>query len=139
MAKEKKLRNVINDMNTNEALPKINETVTMEFVSCHDSYDLPSNSNEIQANIKTIDISDKHMKTLQTKITHEKKPLPALRFDRTDHWPGKDAPGERSGFRCKLECCGKQTKTFCQKCNVHLCLVTGRNCFKKYHILNNVE
>lgn len=35
--------------------------------------------------------------------------------------------------RCRQAKCSKKTSTFCTKCNVYLCFVSERNCFKKFH------
>lgn len=78
----------------------------------------------------------------QVKITpNEKMPKLSIRFDGIQHVPDFDDSNERRGFRCKRNKCGKQTTVFCEKCKVHLCFVPGksnrgRNCFKKFHQLN---
>lgn len=35
--------------------------------------------------------------------------------------------------RCAAKACKKKSTIYCIKCNVYLCLVAGRNCFKIYH------
>ena len=54
-----------------------------------------------------------------------------VRFDGYDHWP--DVNPLSSAQRCKLEICGKKSRTRCLKCNVYLCLSSERNCFKYFH------
>lgn len=86
----------------------------------------------------------KVMKSREKKAkigVHEKMPKLSIRFDGVQHIPDFDDINERKGFRCKRDKCGKQTTVFCEKCQVHLCFVPGksnrgRNCFKKFHQLN---
>lgn len=78
--------------------------------------------------------------TATKKTAYEKLPKPSLRFDGKTHLPKFDCD-ERKGYRCKLEDCSKQTSVYCETCDVHLCFVPGkngkgRNCFRKFHILN---
>lgn len=35
--------------------------------------------------------------------------------------------------RRAMKKCKKKSTVYCIKCNVYLCLVDGRNCFRKYH------
>lgn len=49
------------------------------------------------------------------------------RYDQVGHMPSFMTKG-----RCKL-CVKHQTKFYCPKCNVRLCLVEDRNCFRDYH------
>lgn len=84
-----------------------------------------------------VDVEKIRKKVNAVKI-HEKMPLLSIRFDNYRHYP--DFDDERRGFRCKYNKCGKQTTIFCEKCKVHLCFVPGRsnrgrNCFKKFHEL----
>lgn len=84
--------------------------------------------------------SSNEKKIKNSKSQHEKMPKLSLRFDNMSHWIQFDDPNEkRKGFRCKKEGCGQTTMAFCEKCNVHLCFVTGkkgRNCFREFHILS---
>lgn len=63
--------------------------------------------------------------------SREKRPLHALRYDGLNHWPDI----RNCQARCKNENCVSKTHFFCSKCNVSLCITTGRNCFKSFHIL----
>lgn len=60
----------------------------------------------------------------------------AIRYDTIDHIPAVDRL--KNLTKCKnLECSRKhRTHTFCEKCDVHLCLSSDRNCFKEFHIKN---
>lgn len=65
----------------------------------------------------------------------EEMPAHSIRFDERSHFPlitSKPA-------RCKNEQCRKATRFYCQKCEVHLCLVKDRNCFTKFHSLSMEE
>lgn len=75
-----------------------------------------------------------------TKSANEKMPSLSTRFDGIQHLPNYDRDDGRKGFRCKLEGCGKPTTVYCEKCKVHICFMPGkssreRNCFKKFHLL----
>lgn len=47
------------------------------------------------------------------------------------HLPIRDDKPSHS--RCKLRECNQSTHVMCEKCQIHLCSVKERNCFKKYH------
>ena len=74
---------------------------------------------------------------LMKKIRGPAKPLPSKerRTDNVSHWPKFY---EKRG-RCKNPLCGKITgsegNTFvgCEKCDVHLCFTSTKNCFKQFH------
>ena len=56
-------------------------------------------------------------------------PLPDVSFYLCDHMSQYD--GIKEGKRCKFTNCNKKTRTFCDKCNVHYCLINKvykRNC-----------
>lgn len=58
------------------------------------------------------------------------------RYDQLAHIPHIDT--KKSSSRCK-QCKAKTTHIYCKTCEVHLCLVTGRNsrnCYKEYHFRN---
>lgn len=57
------------------------------------------------------------------------RPVHDVRYDQIGHWPSV----EREQQRCKLEGCTGKPKIKCQKCNVHLCLSSGKNCFLAFH------
>lgn len=67
----------------------------------------------------------------QNRANVETKPMNESRFDGYGHFAEYDEKKEAG--RCKLEGCTKKVHTFCKKCNVHLCLIKGRNCFLKFH------
>lgn len=95
--------------------------------------------SEVSAKMSTSQNS-KRKRSPVTKTPKEKMPLNSVRFNGLQHNISFDDPnGPRKGHRCKREGCGQSTTVFCEACNVHLCFVTGkngRNCFKKFHILN---
>lgn len=59
------------------------------------------------------------------------RPLPEVQYDMVDHMPNYDEKTEAT--RCKRPCCTGKTHVFCDKCNIHLCFVPHRNCFKAAH------
>lgn len=74
------------------------------------------------------------------KSEYEKLPKPSIRFDGLKHVPNFNQGDDRKAHRCKFEGCDKRTPIYCEKCNVHLCLLPGqkgRNCFKEFHELNS--
>ncbi|CAK1588731.1 unnamed protein product [Parnassius mnemosyne] len=41
---------------------------------------------------------------------------------------------QNDNHRCRMPGCkSKKARVFCSTCNMHLCLVIGRNCYKRYH------
>ena len=55
----------------------------------------------------------------------------STRYDGRDHLPdATDGATERK--QCAL--CKRCTNVYCTKCEVHLCMFSGRNCFKPFHI-----
>lgn len=73
-------------------------------------------------------------KSTAKRAKTEKRPLNKIRYDTVNHWP--DIDGNENATRCKNENCMRKTHFFCSKCNVHLCLIQDRNCFKNFHVLN---
>lgn len=65
----------------------------------------------------------------------EVRPKHSIRFDVRNHLPVITA----TSVRCKNENCRQKTNVFCDKCKVHLCIVSSRNCFTKFHFLNTDE
>jgi hypothetical protein len=61
----------------------------------------------------------------------EKRPLQEVQTDMLDHMPNYDAKKEAT--RCKLPGCSGKTHVYCDKCQVHFCFVSQRNCFKYAH------
>ncbi|KAL7396481.1 hypothetical protein ABVT39_006460 [Epinephelus coioides] len=59
------------------------------------------------------------------------RPLPEVQYDMVDHMPNYDEKKEAT--RCKMPNCTGKTHVFCDKCNIHLCFVPQRNCFKAAH------
>ena len=73
------------------------------------------------------DVCEAAVKPRQRKV--RKGPVDDVRMDAFSHWPVKT---QKRG-RCKL-CEVNNTNTLCEKCNVRLCFVEERNCFKSYHV-----
>lgn len=57
------------------------------------------------------------------------RPTVDVRYDGMNHWPQY---GEKKN-RCKF-CKFGYTFLYCAKCNMHLCLLPSRNCFKASHV-----
>ena len=51
-----------------------------------------------------------------------------IRFDNVNHWPEFRADKRK----CRL-CKTGQSRVFCKRCNICLCLRNARNCFTEYH------
>lgn len=68
----------------------------------------------------------------RTKINLED----SVRYDLFGHFPDID---RSKRMRCKNDGCQLKTSVFCIKCNVYLCFVEGRNCFKHFHYKKNEE
>ena len=65
-------------------------------------------------------------------IPRGKKPIVALpihdiRYDQIGHWPTPVTKKNRCR-NCEMTC-----RMMCEKCNIYLCLIDGRNCFKDFH------
>lgn len=69
--------------------------------------------------------------------TNERRPDSSMQYDRIDHLAEIDQ--NKNSTRCKLSGCKSKTHVFCTKCMIHLCLVGGRNCFRKFHTQTNVN
>lgn len=59
------------------------------------------------------------------------RPSVAVRSDSIDHLP--DVDKNKEATRCKMKDCKGKTHYFCTKCQVHLCLLSYRNCFMAFH------
>lgn len=62
------------------------------------------------------------------KPNYHMPPPKDTRLDRIDHWTTIDKKG-----RCKFPNCSGQTRMYCSKCKVNLCLTAEKNCFYNYH------
>lgn len=67
----------------------------------------------------------------QNKTREEVQPPKAVRQDSVDHLPEVDTKKEATC--CKRHDCTGKTHIFCIKSQVHLCLMSYRNCFLLYH------
>lgn len=67
-----------------------------------------------------------------SRIRTEVRPIHEVRYDQIGHFPTFDNKSFAS--RCKNIPCKGQTRVTCIKCNVHLCLNKGKNCFLNYHV-----
>ncbi|XP_046401535.1 piggyBac transposable element-derived protein 3-like [Ischnura elegans] len=61
----------------------------------------------------------------------EKRPFREVQLDSVDHLPEHD--GKKEPTRCKQVNCTQRSHIFCKKCEVHLCINRGRNCFVNFH------
>ena len=78
------------------------------------------------------DDSDEENEPPMKKICERSSNVPkVLRYDGFNHWPVFVSPINNT--RCKNEKCNGKTYWKCDKCNVHLCLNSNRNCFRQYH------
>lgn len=110
--------NVI-DRNVDETMPCDNHLVTTSMQIEVDENVIDRNVNE---NDQNFDDDQNNMETADD------------RYDGYEHFPAFDK--EKSSSRCKS--CRKTTHVMCLKCSkgsnrVNLCFVRGRNCFNKYH------
>lgn len=58
-------------------------------------------------------------------------PTVDVRYDGMNHWPQYGEKKKKK--RCKF-CKFGYTFLYCAKCNMHLCLLPSRNCFKAFHV-----
>ena len=79
----------------------------------------PSSSPKLQAPPK------------RSRLGTEKRPAEDVQYDNTDHMPQFDIKKEAT--RCKLQECKSRSHIYCDKCNVHLCLTSKKNCFATFH------
>jgi hypothetical protein len=66
-----------------------------------------------------------------SKRKRESKPPIYICHDNYGHLPRSDEKAFSS--RCKNFNCLSKTQFFCTKCNVHLCISKGKNCFEEFH------
>lgn len=129
--------------------PSLHQRTQQEIHSIHENMKKDAeNATTLTEQMEQIDVAENFVlkKTRSTKLPNtlktpkEKMPLNSIRFNGLQHDIDFDNPNEpRKGFRCKKEGCGQSTTVFCNTCKVHLCFVTGkngRNCFKRFHNLN---
>ena len=55
-----------------------------------------------------------------------------IRFDSVDHLP-ESIEGNEKDIRQRCKLCSNKTISRCIKCELPLCILAHRNCFKKYH------
>lgn len=120
---------------SNEKSKKISETLNQAKMSA-----IPDTRSKIEFGPELCqalpEVHKPKKRNTPKKSKYENLPLPRDRFDGRDHVLNYDQ-GERKAHRCKLEGCDKRTTVYCEKCEVHLCLVFGvRNCFKRFHNFN---
>jgi hypothetical protein len=65
------------------------------------------------------------------KRPRETKPNDEMRLDGIDHYCVFDELTSRS--TCKNKGCKSKTFSYCEKCNVHLCVNSKKNCFLAFH------
>ncbi|XP_072142035.1 piggyBac transposable element-derived protein 3-like [Dermacentor andersoni] len=73
--------------------------------------------------------SSSPLQPLKRQNCTAQRPVYDVRYDQVGHWPliAEDQQ------RCKLEGCKGKPKTKCEKCKVHLCITSTKNCFKTFH------
>lgn len=76
----------------------------------------------------------KTIPTVPTSLSYNRKKIcEDIRYDNVDHMPIISTERQR----CKEGSCGQKSFIFCKKCEVHLCILGGknsRNCFLNYHV-----
>lgn len=93
-----------------------------------------SDDKEINTKKRKRNCSQKSVsKTKEKKPTQKRDTRPSAekRFDGLEHFPAAESNLKRT--RCKLENCTLRTNNYCIKCNVHLCIKPGKNCFLDFH------
>ncbi|KAF9410725.1 hypothetical protein HW555_010270 [Spodoptera exigua] len=75
-------------------------------------------------------LSSNSIATIQKPVAE--RPPDAVRYDQIGHYPKIII----TRGRC-MYCTKGQTKFFCQKCEIRLCLLPDRNCFLEYHAKND--
>lgn len=84
--------------------------------------------------------SDSEVSRQKVNRTDSGIPSDAIRYDTIDHIPAVDRL--KNPTKCKNPECSRKhrTHTFCEKCDVHLCLSSDRNCFirKNKEIINYI-
>lgn len=89
---------------------------------------LTKNRNTLTTNKRINKVANNSV--IKSKI--EQIPDDAIRFSHVFHIPEVD--NNRNATRCKNFPCQKKTHTKCSTCNVHLCLMSNRNCYKQFHL-----
>ena len=72
-----------------------------------------------------------HDEPAKKRRAMEQRPIQEVQTDMLDHMPNYDEKKEAT--RCKLPGCSGKTHVYCDKCKVHFCFVSQRNCFKDAH------
>lgn len=80
--------------------------------------------------------SDSDISDVEEVVIPKRKYVPQppvqLRTAMAGHLPIIDE--ENTNHRCRMPGCkAKKARVYCSTCKMHLCLVTGRNCYKRYH------
>lgn len=57
-------------------------------------------------------------------------PSPQRRVQGANHLPEVTKHIQK---RCAMDKCKMKSRVFCIKCNIYLCLMDGRNCFRMFH------
>jgi hypothetical protein len=75
---------------------------------------------------------DKRLESKATKKSAAHIPPKDIRNDGLFHFPEHDPKG-KTRTRCKKAGCNKLSSIKCKKCDVYLCLMAHRNCFRDFH------
>lgn len=69
--------------------------------------------------------------TMEKKTNFEIN-APNINKNMNGHYPLYN--GLKEATWCEHAACGWKIHIKCKKCNIHLCFVKNRNCFKNYHL-----
>lgn len=128
----------VNEQNKEMCIALEQSNQVPSILSISEPPEKPEFSQELREALPEIECKKR---STTKKRAYEKVPKNAIRFDGMNHVINYDQD-ERLGCRCKMKGCSKQTTVYCEKCKVHLCFLPakgqrGRNCFKKFHSIND--
>lgn len=110
---------------------KIKSLLKFRFCVANSLMSNQTNALNKRGRPRNVEISEMVQAPSPKRNRLEVRPYVDFRYDCQDHWPTFDARKEST--RCKLEMCTKKTHVMCTKCKVHLCCLSDRNCFLKFH------
>lgn len=86
--------------------------------------------NKRKKNVHSVGNNGETVRPNPKRAKYEKKPDESIRFDQIAHFPDKTV----NWTFCKTGC-GFKTNLRCKKCDVHLCIMSDRNCYEDFHVL----
>lgn len=127
------------ELTTEEIRNHSTQPIEVEMENRGQNVEIGNKSQQVRHSVKA---KQKRQKDIEDgpankRKRNEKMPHASKRYDRTDHLP--DIDRKSNPVRCKNDDCNYKTYIFCKKCDVHLCLVDGRNCFLNFHTLNKKD